>query len=170
MCWVIIWLQNITVVTIKVVMYATGDCIRFVSRFLFRNKWLHYWLVEINLVVYCVLHRSFFLTAYRVITRPVWGVQLVKCTVNGAIIRAERRKTEARVESAKERYSPDPNRPEPTQTPPLFYFTTTIVPCTISQLNILGALLIEICLTAWDILHLFIILNLNLSLSLACLA
>ena len=41
-------------------MYAAGDCIRFVSRFLFRNKWLHYWLVEINVVVSCVLYRSFF--------------------------------------------------------------------------------------------------------------
>ena len=41
-----IGLQNITVVTIKVVMYTTGDCIHFVSRFLFQNKWFHYWLEE----------------------------------------------------------------------------------------------------------------------------
>ena len=33
----IIWLQNITVVKIKVAMYTTGDCIYFVSRFLIRN-------------------------------------------------------------------------------------------------------------------------------------
>ena len=167
------WLQNITVVTIKVFMYATGDYIRFVSRLLFRNKWFPHWLVEINVVVSCVLYRSFFLTAYRVITRRFWGILLVKrlrCTVNGAIVRAERRKSEAWVESAKERCSPDPNRTEPTQTPPLFYFTVTIVPCTISQLNILWALLIVICLTAWDILHLFIILYLYLSFSLAFLA
>ena len=43
---VIIWLQNIAVVKIKVVMYTTGDCIYFVSRFLIRNKWLHFWLEE----------------------------------------------------------------------------------------------------------------------------
>ena len=43
---VIIWLQNITVVKIKVVMYTTGDCIYFVSRFLIRNKWLRFWLEE----------------------------------------------------------------------------------------------------------------------------
>ena len=55
------WLQNITVVTIKVFMYATGDYIRFVSRLLFRNKWFHHWLVEINVVVSCVLYCSFFL-------------------------------------------------------------------------------------------------------------
>ena len=60
MCWVIIWLQNITVVTIKVVMYATGDCIRFVSRFLFRNKWLHYWLVEIFSSLLCSASQLFF--------------------------------------------------------------------------------------------------------------
>ena len=68
MCWVIIWLQNITVVTSCYVCDRRSDCIRFVSRFLFRNKWLHYWLVEINVVVSCVLYRSSFLTAYRVIT------------------------------------------------------------------------------------------------------
>ena len=37
-CRVIIWLQNITVVKIKVVIYMTGNCIQFVSRFLFRNS------------------------------------------------------------------------------------------------------------------------------------
>ena len=46
-----------------------------------------------------------------------WGVLLVKrlrCTVNGAIVRAERRKSEAWVESAKESVHPtrtDPNSP-----------------------------------------------------------
>ena len=39
-------LQNIIEVTIKAVMYTTGDCIRFFSRFLFRNKRLHYSLEE----------------------------------------------------------------------------------------------------------------------------
>ena len=45
-------------------MYAAEDCIRFVSRFLFRNKWLHYWLAEINVVVSCVLYRSFFFDSF----------------------------------------------------------------------------------------------------------
>ena len=41
-------------------MYTTGDSIHFVSRFLFRYKWLHYWLEKIYVAVSCILHRSFF--------------------------------------------------------------------------------------------------------------
>ena len=52
-----------------------------------------------------------------------------KCTINGAIVRADRKKSEAWVDSGKERSSPDPTRPKS----PLFYYSTAdIVPCTIS--------------------------------------
>ena len=52
-----------------------------------------------------------------------------KCTINGAIVRVDRKKSEAWVDSGKERSSPDPTRPKS----PLFYYSTAaIVPRTIS--------------------------------------
>ena len=74
------WLQNITVVTIKVFMYATGDYICFVSRFLFRNKWFHYWLVEINVVISCVLYRSFFFDSLSSDNTACWRRSASKTT------------------------------------------------------------------------------------------
>ena len=73
----------------------------------------------LQFLVFCIA--AFSLTAYRVIRQPVRAVQ--KCTVKGAIVRANRKKSEAWVESGKERRSPDLARPDPKLsrfiTPPL---------------------------------------------------
>ena len=105
-------------------MYTKGDSIHFVSRFLFHYKWLHYWLEKIYVVVSCILHRSFFfdsLSSYKTACSSSSAVQ--RCTVKGAIVRANRKKSEAWVESGKERRSPDLARPDPKLsrfiTPPL---------------------------------------------------
>ena len=105
-------------------MYTKGDSIHFVSRFLFHYKWLHYWLEKIYVVVSCILHRSFFfdsLSSNKTACSSSSAVQ--KCTVKGAIVRANRKKSEAWVESGKERRSPDLARPDPKLsrfiTPPL---------------------------------------------------
>ena len=105
-------------------MYTKGDSIHFVSRFLFHYKWLHYWLEKIYVVVSCILHRSFFfdsLSSNKAACSSSSAVQ--KCTVKGAIVRANRKKSEAWVESGKERRSPDLARPDPKLsrfiTPPL---------------------------------------------------
>ena len=126
---VIIWLQNITVVKIKVVMYTTGDCIYFVSRFLIRNKWLHFWLEE---NIWCSLLYS----ASQLFFDSLLGdntaclkrsASKTKCPVNGAIVTTEQEKSGAWVESGKER--PDPIRPN---TPPFYHSIVGIVPYTIS--------------------------------------
>ena len=105
-------------------MYTKGDSIHFVSRFLFHYKWFHYWLEKIYVVVSCILHRSFFfdsLSSNKTACSSSSAVQ--KCTVKGAIVRANRKKSEAWVESGKERRSPDLARPDPKLscfiTPPL---------------------------------------------------
>ena len=57
-----------------------------------------------------------------------------KCTVNGTIDTAEpKRKSEAWVESSKERRSPDPTQPDPTQphSSPFFHSIAAIAQCTI---------------------------------------
>ena len=106
-------------------MCTTGDSIHFVSRFLFRYKWLHYWLEKIYVVVSCTLHRSFFfdnLSSNKTACSSS-SASKTKCTVKGAIVRANRKKSEAWVESGKERRWPDLTRPDPKLsrfiTPPL---------------------------------------------------
>ena len=119
---------------VKVVLYTTGDCIHFVSRFLFRNKWLHYWLEE-NICGSLLRSASqpffFFYDSLSSNNKACLrrSANKTKCTINGAIVRADRKKSEAWVDSGKERSSPDPTRPKS----PLFYYSTAaIVPCTIS--------------------------------------
>ena len=55
-----------------------------------------------------------------------------KCSVNGAIVRAERKKSKAWVESGKEWHSPDPTRPKP---PP--FFTTPLLLCRVPFRSVL---------------------------------
>ena len=52
---------------------------------------------------------------------------------HGTIVTAERKKSEAWVESSRERRSPDATQPDPTQphSPSFFHFIAAIVQCTI---------------------------------------
>ena len=103
-------------------MYTKGDSIHFVSRFLFHYKWLHYWLEKIYVVVSCILHRSFFFDSLSS-NNTACSASKTKCTVKEAIVWVNRKKSEAWVESGKERRSPDLTRPDPKLsrfiTPPL---------------------------------------------------
>ena len=103
-------------------MYTTGDCIHFVSRLLFRNKWLHYSLEKnIYIVVSCILPHSlffFFLSGslssdYTAYLRR--SASKTKCTVNGAIVRADRK---SRVKNGVHPTRPGPKFPR-FITPPL---------------------------------------------------
>ena len=116
---VIIWLQNITEVKIKVVMYTTDDCIYFVSRFLNLGFSLLYSASQL-----------FFASLLRDNT-ACWrrSASKTKCPVNGAIVTAEQKKNGAWVESGKERRSPNPIRPN---TPPFYHSIVGIVPYIIS--------------------------------------
>ena len=131
MRWVIIWFQNITVATIKVVMYTTGDWIHFVSRLLFRNKWLHYSLEKIYIVVSCILpHRLFFFLSdslssdYTAYLRR--SASKTKCTVNGAIIRADRK---SRVKNGVHPTRPGPKLPR--------FITPPLLSCRVPFLSVL---------------------------------
>ena len=137
---------------VKVVLYTTGDCIHFVSRFLFRNKWLHYWLEEnicgSDLYLASQLYYYYYYLSIYFIYLFIFLDSLLsdniacskrsycktKCTVNGTIVTSEpKRKSEAWVESSKERRSPDPTQPDPTRphSSPFFHSIAAIVQCTI---------------------------------------
>ena len=118
---VIIWLQNITVVKIKVVMYTTDDCMYFVSRFLILGFSLLYSASQLFFFFDSLLSDN---TAC--LRR---SASKTKRPVNGAIVTAEQKKSGAWVESGKERRSPNPIRPN---TPPFYHSTVVIVPYTIS--------------------------------------
>ena len=126
MCLVIIWLQKITVVTVKVVKHTTGGCIHFSSRFLFRNKWLHNWLEEniCDSLFYSASQLFFSDSLSSDNTACLRRVaSKTRCTINGAIVRVDRKRV--RLGSSR---SPDPTRPK---TPPFYHSTATIVSCTI---------------------------------------
>ena len=182
MCLVIIWLQKITVVTVKVFKYTTGGCIHFSSRFLFRYKWLHYWLEEniCDSLFYSASQLFFFSDSLSSDNTACLRrlASKTRCTINGVIVRVDRKRV--RLGSSR---SPDPTRPDPKL--PRF-ITPLLLSCPVqfcsvllnehlekagdNKSNYIWALLIQICLTAWDILHHFIIFYLKISFGLACLA
>ena len=100
-------------------MYTTGDCIHFVSRLLFRNKWFHYSLEKkyiLKSLVFCLT--AFFLSDslssdYTAYLRR--SASKTKCTVNGAIVRADRK---SRVKNGVHPTRPGPKFPR-FITPPL---------------------------------------------------
>ena len=133
-------MQNITVVTIKVC--TTDDSFFVISGSTTDSK-------KIYVVVTCILHHGFIIIIIIIIIIILFFLDSLlsdniacsrrsycktKCTVNGTIVTAEpKRKSEAWVESSKERRSPDPTQPDPTQPPssPFFHFIAAIVQCTI---------------------------------------
>ena len=119
---VIIWLQNIAVVKIKVVMYTTGDCIYFVSRFLIVISGSTFDSKKIYDVVSCVLHYSFFFDSSSSDNTACLrrSASNAKCTVNGAIIRAHRERV--RLWSRRVKNGVHPTQPDPTQNSPVSSF------------------------------------------------
>ena len=130
-------MQNITVVTIKVC--TTGNSFFVISGSTTDSK-------KIYVVVTCILHHSFIIIIIIIIILFLDSLLSdniacsrrsyckTKCTVNGTIVTAEpKRKSEAWVESSKERRSPDPTQPDPTQphSSPFFHSIAAIVQCTI---------------------------------------
>ena len=96
---------------------------------------------KIYVVVTCILHHSFIIILFFLDSLLSDNIACsrrsyckTKCTVNGTIVTAEpKRKSEAWVESSKERRSPDPTQPDPTQphSSPFFHSIAAIVQCTI---------------------------------------
>ena len=123
-------------VTIKVC--TTGDSFFGISGSTTDSK-------KIYVVVTCILHRSFIIIIIIIlifldsllsdnIACSRRSYCKTKCTVNGTIVTAEpKRKSEAWVESSKERRSPDPTQPDPTQphSSQFFHSIAAIVQCTI---------------------------------------
>ena len=114
------------------------------SRFLFRNKWLHNWLEEdicssdlySASQLYYYYHFFFDSLSSENIACSRSSCCKTKCTVNGTIVTAERKKVRlgsSRVESSRERRSPDATQPDTTQphSPSFFHFIAAIVQCTI---------------------------------------
>ena len=122
-------------VTIKVC--TTGDSFFVISGSTTDSK-------KIYVVVTCILHHSFIIIIiFFFLLDSLLSDNIAcsrrsycktKCTVNGTIVTAElKRKSEAWVESSKERRSPDPTQPDPTQphSSPFFHSIAAIVQCTI---------------------------------------
>ena len=136
---------------------------------------------KIYVIVSFILHHSFFFSDSlssdnTACLRRV--ASKTRCTINGAIVRVDRKRV--RLGSSR---SPDPTRPDPKLprfiTPP--QLSCPVPFCSVllnehlekasdNNSNYIWALLIQICLTAWDILHHFIIFYLKISFGLACLA
>ena len=120
-------------------MYTTGDSFFVISGSTTDSK-------KIYVVVTCILHHSFIIIIIIIIILFLDSLLSdniacsrrsyckTKCTVNGTIVTAEpKRKSEAWVESSKERRSPDPTQPDPTRphSSPFFHSIAAIVQCTI---------------------------------------
>ena len=87
-------------------------------------------------VVSCVLHYAFFFDSSSSDNTACLrrSASKAKCTVNGAIVRAHRKRVRLgsrRVKNGVHPTRPDPTRPDPTRpkTPPFPHSTATTVPC-----------------------------------------
>ena len=134
--------RKTTIITIKVVTYTTDGFIYFfldssfvIGGFITDSK-------KISVAFSYILHHSIFCDSLSSdnIACSKRSAGQTKSPINGAIVTAERKKSEARV---RVKNNVQPARPEPTWTrpdqtrlkPPLFFLSTaTIVPCTIFAL------------------------------------
>ena len=106
------------------------------SRFLFRNKLLHYWLEKKICSSHLHSESQYFFDNLLIdnIACSRRSVGKTRCTVNGAIVTAERKKSEAWFHRVKNnvlltRSVPIWTRPDPTRHKPPRYFTSRLLSC-----------------------------------------